>query len=114
MQSMLALLRTFSWQDLRHHPWRSAAAVVAVMLGVALAFGVHVINASALDEFSQAVRAVNGQPDLELRAMRGHLPESLYGPLATHPQVARASPVLELSAIARAAPAEPPGASPSM
>ena len=89
MQAMLALLRTFSWQDLRHHPWRSAAAVVAVMLGVALAFGVHVINASALDEFSQAVRAVNGQPDLELRAMRGHLPESLYGPLATHPQLAQ-------------------------
>jgi len=103
MQPMLALLRTFSWQDLRHHPWRSAAAVVAVMLGVALAFAVHVINASALDEFSQAVRAVNGQPDLELRAMQGSLPEALYGQLATHPQVARASPVLEVSAVARAA-----------
>ncbi|CAN7222629.1 ABC transporter permease [Acidovorax sp. LjRoot118] len=97
---MLALLRTFSWQDLRHHPWRSLAAVIAVMLGVALAFAVHVINASALDEFSQAVRAVNGQPDLELRAMQGSLDEALYGRLATHPQVARASPVLELSAVA--------------
>ena len=105
---MLALLRTFSWQDLRHHPWRSLAAVIAVMLGVALAFAVHVINASALDEFSQAVRAVNGQPDLELRAMQGHLDEALYGRLATHPQVARASPVLELSAVA--APAEASGA----
>lgn len=99
---MLALLRTFSWQDLRHHPWRSAAAVAAVMLGVALAFAVHVINASALDEFSQAVRAVNGQPDLELRAMQGPLPEALYERLATDPQVARASPVLELSAVAQA------------
>ena len=28
-----ALLLTFSWQELRHHPWRHAAAVVAVMLG---------------------------------------------------------------------------------
>ncbi|MDD2177241.1 ABC transporter permease [Acidovorax sp. D2M1] len=101
MQAMLALLRTFSWQDLRHHPWRSAAAVAAVMLGVALAFAVHVINASALDEFSQAVRAVNGQPDLELRAMQGHLPEALYERLATDPQVARASPLLELSAVAQ-------------
>ena len=100
---MLALLRTFSWQDLRHHPWRSAAAVAAVMLGVALAFAVHVINASALDEFSQAVRAVNGQPDVELRAMQGSLPEALYEQLATHPQVARASPLLELSAVAQAA-----------
>lgn len=100
---MHALLRTFSWQDLRHHPWRSAAAVAAVMLGVALAFAVHVINASALDEFSQAVRAVNGQPDLELRAMQGHLPEAFYERLATDPQVARTSPLLELSAVAQAA-----------
>ncbi|WP_148090355.1 hypothetical protein, partial [Acidovorax sp. FJL06] len=80
----------------------------AVMLGVALAFAVHVINASALDEFSQAVRAVNGQPDLELRAMRGHLPEALYERLATHPQVARISPLLGLSAVAWAAPSPPP------
>jgi len=58
---MRQLLLTFSWQELRHHPWRHAAAVLAVMLGVALAFAVHVINSSALDEFAQAVRAVNGQ-----------------------------------------------------
>ncbi|WP_342721623.1 FtsX-like permease family protein [Acidovorax sp. FHTAMBA] len=102
MLAMFALLRTFSWQDLRHHPWRSAAAVAAVMLGVALAFAVHVINASALDEFSQAVRAVNGQPDLELRTMQGPLPEALYERLATNPQVARASPLLELSTLAQA------------
>ena len=65
---MLDLLKTFSWQELRHHPWRNAAAVVAVMLGVALAFSVHLINASALDEFAQAARSVGGQSDLELRA----------------------------------------------
>src|SRR4051794_26472280 len=105
MPTMFALLRTFSWQDLRHHPWRSAAAVAAVMLGVALAFAVHVINASALDEFSQAVRAVNGQPDLELRAMQGSLPEALYGQLTTQAQVTRASPFLELSAVAERPPA---------
>ena len=37
----MGLLRTFSWQEARHHPWRTATAVVAVMLGVALAFAVH-------------------------------------------------------------------------
>ena len=113
MQRMLALLRTFSWQDLRHHPWRSAAAVAAVMLGVALAFAVHVINASALDEFSQAVRAVGGQPDLKLRAMQGSLPEALYERLATDPQVVRASPWLELTAAVRVADHTPPVAGPS-
>ncbi len=59
---MYALLRTFSWQELRHHPWRNAAAVAAVMLGVALAFSVHLINASALSEFSSAVRAAGVGP----------------------------------------------------
>jgi len=100
---MLALLRTFSWQELRHHPWRSAAAVLAVMLGVALAFSVHLINASALDEFSSAVRSVNGQPDLELRATQGSFDEALFARVATHPQVALASPVLELNTLAATA-----------
>jgi putative ABC transport system permease protein len=98
---MRALLLTFSWQELRHHPWRNAAAVLAVMLGVALAFSVHLINASALDEFSSAVRAVNGQPDLELRAAQGSFDESVYTRVATHAQVLLASPVLELSTLAR-------------
>lgn len=97
---MRALLRTFSWQELRHHPWRSAAAVLAVMLGVALAFSVHLINASALDEFSSAVRSVNGQPDLELRAAQGSFDESLFAGVAQLPQVQLASPVLETQAAA--------------
>ncbi|KQP49307.1 ABC transporter permease [Pseudorhodoferax sp. Leaf274] len=95
-----ALLASFSWQELRQHPWRNAAAVVAVMLGVALAFSVHLINASALDEFASAVRSVNGQPDLELRAAQGGFDENLYARVATHPQVRHASPVLELQTLA--------------
>jgi putative ABC transport system permease protein len=92
---MRALLSTFSWQELRHHPWRNAAAVVAVMLGVALAFSVHLINASALDEFASAVRSVNGQPDLELRAAQGSFDEAVFAQVARHPQVLLASPVVE-------------------
>ncbi|MBS0508329.1 MAG: FtsX-like permease family protein, partial [Proteobacteria bacterium] len=94
---LAALLHSFSWRALRHHPWRSAAAVAAVMLGVALGFAVHVINASALDEFAQAVRSASGRPDLELRATRGALPESLYAVVAAQPQVQLASPWLELN-----------------
>ncbi len=73
------------------------------MLGVALAFSVHLINASALAEFSQAVRSVNGQPDLELRAVQGTFDESIFERVANHPQVAVASPVLELATYALAA-----------
>ena len=94
---MFALLKTYSWQELRHHPWRTVAAVVAVMLGVALALAVQLINASALAEFSGAVSAVNGQPDLSLRARQGGLDDALLEPVAQAPGVAAASPVLEVS-----------------
>ena len=70
------------------------------MLGVALAFATHLINASALSEFSTAVRAVNGQPDLELRAAQGTFNESIFVQVANSAQVAAASPVLELASYA--------------
>lgn len=97
---MLALLATYSWQEVRHHAWRSAAAVLAVMLGVALAFSVHLINASALQEFASAARSAGGQPDVELRAARGGMDEALYARIAADPAVAWASPLLELQTLA--------------
>jgi putative ABC transport system permease protein len=100
---MRALLTTFSLQELRHHPWRNASAVVAVMLGVALALAVQLINASALAEFAGAVSAVNGQPDLELRARQGDLDDALLERVNATPGVALASPVLELGTSMRGA-----------
>ena len=95
-----SLLRQLSWPELRHHPWRNLAALLAVMLGVALAFSVQLINQSALSEFSSAVRAVNGVPDFELRGQRAGFDEALYERVARHPQVAIASPVIELDTYA--------------
>ena len=74
--------------------------MLAVTLGVALAFAVHLINASALDEFSQAVRAVNGAPDLELRAAQGSFDEAVYAQVNRMDQVLHASPVLEINTYA--------------
>ncbi len=90
------LLRQLSWPELRHHPWRHLAALFAVMLGVALAFSVQLINQSALSEFSAAVRAVDGVPDFELRGPLSGFDEALYERVARHPQVAVASPVVEI------------------
>ena len=97
---MLALLRQLSWPELRYHPWRNLAALLAVVLGVALAFSVQLIDQSALSEFSAAVRSINGQPDFELRGQRGGFDEALYARVAAHPQVALASPVVEIDTIA--------------
>src|SRR5204862_3139294 len=97
---MVSLLRALSWPELRHHPWRHLAALLAVMLGVALAFSVQLINQSALAEFASAVRSVEGQPDFELRGQRGGFDEALYARVAAHPHVALASPVVEVDTIA--------------
>jgi putative ABC transport system permease protein len=97
---MRALLRALSWPEWRHHPVRHFTALLAVALGVALAFSVHLINASALSEFSAAVRSINGQPDFELRAQRQGFDEAVYARVAAHPQVAAASPVIEIDTFA--------------
>ncbi len=94
---MWALLTSFSWQELRHHPWRHSAALLAVTLGVALAYAVHLINTSALEEFSQAARKLSGQSDVQLRAGRGYLDETWYRKIATIPGVELAVPVLDLN-----------------
>ncbi|WP_298832714.1 ABC transporter permease [uncultured Piscinibacter sp.] len=100
---MPALLRQVSWPQLLHQPLRHAVAVLAVALGVALAFSVHLINESALGEFSAAVRQVNGQPDFELRAQRDGFDEALFARVAAQPGVALASAVIELDTQALAA-----------
>ena len=96
--TLWGLLLAREW---RHHPWRHGAALMAVALGVALAYSVHLINTSALAEFSSAVRAANGEPDLSLR---GRLfDDTLFDRAAADPGVAIASPVLEIDTYARSA-----------
>ena len=84
-----------SWPALRHQALRQLLALLAVMLGVALAYGVHLLNSSALAEFGQAAAAVNGQPDLVLRSQTGTLDERLYPQVASLPGLQTAAPLLE-------------------
>ena len=92
-----------SWREWTHHPWRHGIALLAVALGVALAWSVHLINASALAEFSAAVRAANGEPDLSLRAPREGVDDALFERVALTPGVALASPLLEIDTYGRSA-----------
>ena len=96
------LLRTYCWPAVRLHPWRHAVAVLAVALGVALAFSVHLINASALDAFSQALRASTGQPDLEVFREAAGAPVGLaeLHTLRQDPDIALALPVLDAPTLA--------------
>ena len=63
-----------------------------------MGYAVHLINQSALSEFNQAVRSLMGNADLEIRGPRSGFDESLYPTLARLPEVAAASPVVEIEA----------------
>ena len=83
---------------LAQHKGRLAVSVLAIALGVALGYAVQLINAVALNEFSQAVRSLAGEADLEIRGPRAGFDELLYPRIARLAQVAVASPVLEVDA----------------
>ena len=81
----------------RAHPMRVVTAAVAIAVGVALGLAVHLVNASALNEFSRAISTVNGDAEIQVRGVspRG-FDESLYPLLARVPGVAVVSPVVEV------------------
>src|SRR3989441_4692523 len=82
-----------------HHPrGRALLSVLGIALGVALGYGVYLVNRAAVDERAAAVRGLAGEADLEVRGGRGGFPDSLYPAIARLPGVASASPGLELDA----------------
>jgi len=88
--------------DWRHHPARIATAVIAIAVGVALGFAVHLVNASAIEAFGQAVRTVNGAADLQVKAAGPlGLDEGLYPKALRIAGVADASPVVQLTVTGR-------------
>jgi putative ABC transport system permease protein len=77
---------------------RTAIAVLAIALGVALGFAVQLINGSAVDALSQSVRTVSGDADVVVRGPRSGFDEALFVRLAQDADVAVASPAVEVEA----------------
>lgn len=87
------LTTALAWSALRTQPGRSLVAGLAIAVGIALGLAIHLINHSAVAEFSRAVASLAGEADLSLR---GRMPEDVFAALAGDPDVAVASPQLEL------------------
>ncbi|MEY4208706.1 MAG: hypothetical protein RLZZ20_1858, partial [Pseudomonadota bacterium] len=51
----------------RAHPVRALVALVAIALGIALGFGIQLINEAAFSEFSAAARSLSGHADAQVR-----------------------------------------------
>lgn len=76
----------------------TALSLVAIALGVALGLAVQLIHGAALDEFGRGMRLVAGEADLQLVGPREGFDEAVFATLAGRPEVAVASPVLEIEA----------------
>ena len=93
-----ATIQAVSAGALRDNPGRSALALLGVVLGVALGVAVHLVNASALNEFTLAVHSLSGESDLTIRGPRAGFDESAYPSVARLAQVHSASPAVESDA----------------
>ena len=71
-------------------------SMAAICLGVALGMAVHAIHEAALTEFGRGLRSMAGEADLQVKGPRGGFDEGLYAVLAARPEVAAASPVVEV------------------
>ncbi len=90
----LALFAGPLWQS----KGRFVLSLAAIALGVALGFAVQLVNQSAINEFTQAVQTLSGSADLQIVGPRAGFDEREYARIARLPEVAVASPVVEVDA----------------
>ena len=92
------MLRLFATLGRRRPRGRALLSVIGIALGVALGYGVYLVNRAAVEDLAASVRALAGEADLQVRGGRAGFPESLYPRIARLPGVAWANPALELEA----------------
>lgn len=90
------LFQATVWQPLRAQASRTLLATIAIALGVALGYSIHLMNRAATTEMTQATRSLFGQADWVVQGTSQGFDESLYPAIARIPGVAVASPVVEV------------------
>ena len=97
-----AAFRELLLAPMLEHKGRLALSIGAIALGVALGYSVQLVNDAAISEFTQAVHTLAGDADVHVRGgaagAGGGFDEGLYARLARLPEVAVASPVVEVDA----------------
>jgi putative ABC transport system permease protein len=90
------MLRLLAVLSARRSRARALLSILGIALGVALGYGVELVNRAAVGEIAASVRQLAGEADLEVRG--GRFPESLYPQVARLPGVAVVAPRLEVEA----------------
>ena len=98
MSQLNTLSRWLLFGEWRTHPVRALLAILAIAVGVAMGFAIHLINAAAFNEFNSAIQSLSGQADVQVAGREAVFDEAIYPVLAQVKGVAVASPVLEVTA----------------
>ncbi|MES2901898.1 MAG: FtsX-like permease family protein [Pseudomonadota bacterium] len=98
MSGLGLLSRWLLFGEWRTHPVRALLAIIAIAVGVAMGFAIHLINSAAFNEFAAASKSLAGMADIQVAAREDWFDEAIYPRLAEHPAVAVASPLLILKA----------------
>jgi putative ABC transport system permease protein len=77
---------------------RAVLSILGIALGVALGYGVYLVNRAAVEDLAASVRTLAGEADLQVRGGRGGFAEALYPRIAKLPGVAWVNPGLDLDA----------------
>jgi putative ABC transport system permease protein len=94
-------MNTLAWWLIRaQFRTRRAAttlSMLAIALGVALGYSIHLINAAALADFSRAMKTVQGDPEavIAARDSAGSVPLASLNEIARDPAVVVIAPVIE-------------------
>lgn len=92
-----ALIHWLALSCWRQQPGSLLAAVFAIAMGVALGLGINLVNASALNEFDDAISQINGEAQYQLTGALQQISDEILLVVEQNPDVIAASPVIDLT-----------------
>lgn len=94
----MRLFRLLSWPYLRRHVLRWTLTIAGIVLGVAVFVAMNTVNASVQGAFTDTVRRIAGETQLQVTAGEFGFDESVLERVQNVPEVGVAVPVIEATA----------------
>ena len=94
----VSIMRATLGGALQGNRGRLLLSILSIALGVALGYAVQLVNQAAISEFAGGIATLSGSADLEVRGPRSGFDELTFVALAQDPDIAVASPVVEVDA----------------
>lgn len=104
---MRTLLRALVWRYIKQNALRSIVTLVAVCLGVAIAFAIDLANNAAVGSFARNVGVVSNHVNLQVLGSGNGFDERVLQPIKRLGSVSAVNPVIEDSLVLGTRPGDP-------